>query len=90
MFSNLSWSSILRDRDAVFGDDRRAEALLDDDVTTLGAERDLDRVGQGVDAVEDAAACVAAVDDLLCAHDVLFLVLEVLGARLAAGRRITW
>ena len=38
---------LLRDRDAVLRDDRRAEALLDDDVTTLGAERDLDGVGEG-------------------------------------------
>ena len=32
---------LLGDRDAVLGDGRRAEALLDDDVATLGAERDL-------------------------------------------------
>src|SRR6185312_14995109 len=36
---------LLGDGDAVLGDRRRAEALLDDDVATLGAERDLDGVG---------------------------------------------
>jgi hypothetical protein len=41
---------LLGDGDAVLGDRRRAEALLDDDVATLGAERDLHRVREGVDA----------------------------------------
>jgi hypothetical protein len=44
---------LLGDGDAVLGDRRRAEALLDDDVAALGAERDLHRVGEGVDARED-------------------------------------
>ena len=35
-------------RDAVLGDGGRAESLLDDDVTALGTEGDLDRVGQRV------------------------------------------
>ena len=34
----------------------RAEALLDDDVAALGAEGDLHRVGEGVDAREDRVA----------------------------------
>ena len=47
---------LLGDGDAVLGDRRRAEALLDDDVAALGAERDLDRVGERVDAGEDQVA----------------------------------
>ena len=43
----------LGDRDAVLGDVGGAEGLLDDDVTALGAEGDLDRIRQGVDAVEN-------------------------------------
>jgi hypothetical protein len=41
---------LLRDRHAVLGDRRRAEALLDDDVAALGAEGDLHRVRERVDA----------------------------------------
>ncbi len=44
---------LLGDGHAVLGDRRRAEALLDDDVAALGAERDLHRVGQRVDAGEN-------------------------------------
>src|SRR3989304_4572524 len=41
---------VLGDGGAVVGDRRRAELLLEDDVAALGAEGDLDGVGQGVDA----------------------------------------
>jgi hypothetical protein len=44
---------LLGDGDAVLGDGRRAELLLDDDVASLGAERDLHRVGQNVDSTQD-------------------------------------
>ena len=37
---------LLGDGDAVLGDGRRAELLVEDDVAALGAERDLDRVGE--------------------------------------------
>ena len=47
---------LLGDGDAVLGDRGRAELLLDDDVAALGAERDLHRVGQLVDAAQDRAA----------------------------------
>jgi hypothetical protein len=51
MFSNLFSSSIslatVTPSLVTWG----AEALLDDDVAALGAERDLHRVGEGVDAV---------------------------------------
>jgi hypothetical protein len=41
---------LLGDGDAVLGDARGAEGLVDDDVAALGAERDLDGVGEDVDA----------------------------------------
>jgi hypothetical protein len=37
---------LLGDGDAVLGDRRRAEALLEDDVAALGTERHLDRAGE--------------------------------------------
>ena len=52
---------LLGDGDAVLGDRRGAELLLDDDVAALGAERHLDGVGELVDAVEDALARFLAV-----------------------------
>src|SRR6202035_877512 len=58
----------LRNRHAVLGHRRRAEALLDDDVATLGAERDLDRVGKGVDARENEIPSVLGVDDFFGSH----------------------
>ena len=56
------------DRDPILGDDGRAEALLDDDVAALGAERDLHGVGQAVDPREDRVAGGAAVGNLLGGH----------------------
>src|SRR5690606_25892469 len=50
---------LLGDGDAVLGDARCAEALVDDDVAALGAERDLHRVGEDVHAPEDALARLA-------------------------------
>jgi hypothetical protein len=50
----------LGDGDAVLGDARGAEALVDDDVAALGTERDLYRVGEDVDAAQDALTRVAA------------------------------
>ena len=46
----------------------RAEALLDDDVAALGAEGDLHRVGERVDAGEDQVAGVLGVDDFFGCH----------------------
>ena len=42
---------LLGDGDAVVGDGRRAELLVERDVAALGAERGLDRTGEGVDTV---------------------------------------
>ena len=56
----------LGDRHTVLGDGRGTELLVDDDVAALGAERDLDRVGQGVDAAEDRLTRILSVHNLLC------------------------
>ena len=50
---------LLRDGDAVLGDRRGAELLVDDDVAALGAEGDLHRVGELIDA---ALQCGARID----------------------------
>ena len=44
--------------DAVLGDARRPEGLVEHHVAALGAERHLDRIGQDVDALEQAIACL--------------------------------
>src|SRR5690606_26376940 len=46
---------LLGDRHAVLGDERRAEAALDDDVAALRTKRDLHGVGKRVDALDDAS-----------------------------------
>ena len=56
------------DRNAVLGDAGRAEALLDDDVAALGAERHLDGVGENVDAAEHAVAGIDAEFDFFSCH----------------------
>jgi hypothetical protein len=48
------------DGHAVLGDGRGAESLVDDDVPALGAEGDLHRIGQGVDAPLEPGAGVDA------------------------------
>ena len=50
---------LLGDGDAVLGDRGGAELLVEDDVAALGAERDLDRVGELVDAAQDAPGATA-------------------------------
>src|SRR6185503_578253 len=47
---------LLRDRDAVLGDGRRAERALEDDVAALRAQRHFDGVGQDVQAVNHLGA----------------------------------
>ena len=59
---------LTRDRDAVVGDRRRAELLVEHDVATLRAERDLDRVGDGVDARPATRARFRVVLQLLVSH----------------------
>ena len=53
------------DGDAVVGDRRRAELLVEDDVAALGAERHLDRVGEAVDAPLEGATSGLVEDELL-------------------------
>ncbi len=60
---------LLGDGDAVLGRARRAEGLLDDDVAALGAERDLDGVGEDVDAAQHALAGIGGEFDFLGSHD---------------------
>ena len=53
------------DRHAVVGDGGRAQLLVEDDVAALGAERDLDGVGELVDArLEAAPGLLVVLDDL--------------------------
>ena len=46
---------LLGDGDAVLGDARSAEALVDDDVAALGPQRHLHRIGEDVDAARGCA-----------------------------------
>ena len=72
MFSSaILQIDLLRDGHAVLGDRRRSEVLADDDVAPLRPERDLDRVGQLIDAAEHRRRDEIAVDDLL-GHDYFF------------------
>src|SRR5579871_114701 len=54
------------DGDAVLGDGRRTELLLNNDVAPLGAECDLHGVGQKVDAAENRLTGFFSVNDVLC------------------------
>src|SRR5207249_522754 len=49
---------LTRDRDAVVRDRRRAVALVEHDVATLRAKRDLDRIREDVDAALESATRV--------------------------------
>src|SRR5690606_22726139 len=59
---------LLGDGDAVLGDTRCAEALVEHDVAALGPERDFDGVGERVHALENAFARVAREFDVLGSH----------------------
>ena len=50
---------LLGDGDAVLGDARRPERFVDHDIAALGAERDLHRVGESLDAAQHSIARVA-------------------------------
>src|SRR5690606_23250530 len=71
---------VLGDGDAVLGDRRAAELLLEDDVAPLGPERDLDGVRDGVDAALQRATRLFLVDQVLC---------HLPSASLATGDRLT-
>src|SRR5579864_2207435 len=54
------------DGDAVLGDGRRTEFLVDHDVAALGTERDLDGVSEHVDAAKNRLAGLFSVNNLFC------------------------
>ena len=56
---------VASDRDAVVGDRRGAELLVQDDVAALGADRHADRVGEAVDAPLERATSGLVEDELL-------------------------
>ena len=58
----------LGDRNTVLGDARSAEGLVDDDVTTIWAERDLHCVSEDIDAVKHLFARGAAKLDFFSCH----------------------
>jgi hypothetical protein len=60
---------LLGDRDAVFGDARRAEAFLDHHVAPARPEGHFDGVGQIVDAAQHLVAGARAEPDLFRSHD---------------------
>src|SRR5512140_2631266 len=59
---------LLRNRDAVLGDRRRAELLVDDDVSSLRAERDLHSLGELVDAALERRARIGVEMQFLASH----------------------
>ena len=59
---------LLGDGHAVLGDAGGAEALFDDDVTALGAERHLDGIGENIDAAQHAITRVSGKFDVLGSH----------------------
>ena len=65
--------NFLGDGDTVVGDERAAELLAQHDVTALGAEGNLDGVGQLVDASAKGLAGVLALLDLFSHNESLLL-----------------
>ena len=72
----------LGDGDAVLGDARRAEALVEHDVAALGAEGDLHRIGENVDAAQHLVARVDGEFDVLGSH---FCLLRDVGEKALGG-----
>jgi hypothetical protein len=64
---------LLGDGDAVLGDARSAEALVDDDVAALGTQRHLDGIGESLDAVQHAVARVGGKSYIFRGHFSLLL-----------------
>jgi hypothetical protein len=67
------------DRDAVVGDGGCAELLVEHYIAALRAERDLDRVGDRVDAGLERIARFSVVLELLVCHVLLVLLRETPG-----------
>ncbi len=68
VFELVEKLDFLGDRHTVLGDDRRAVALFDDDVSAARTERHPNCVGEGIYPVQNCVACVAAVGDLFGGH----------------------
>jgi hypothetical protein len=69
MFSSGSFSSIsFGYRDAVLGDRRTAELLLQNNVAALGSEGYLYRIRELVDTAQDRLPGIFAINNLLCSH----------------------
>ncbi len=64
---------LLGDGDAVLGDARRAERLVEDDVAALRAERHADGVGEDVDAAQHLVARVGGESYVFGCHVLCFL-----------------
>jgi hypothetical protein len=56
----------LGDGDAVLGDGRRTELLVDDDVAALGTECDLNGAGKELYALEDLGTSGLVEEELFC------------------------
>src|SRR5438046_16951 len=69
IFERVLQFDFLCNGDAILGDDRRAELLLNHCVAALRAERDLDGVRQEIDAPQNGLAGMFARHNLLCCHD---------------------
>ncbi len=75
----------LGDGDAVLGDGRGAELLVDDDVPALGAEGDLHRLGELVDTALESGAGVGVEMEFLGSHmDVRWVEVSLGGEALRA------
>ena len=68
VFELIGKLDLIGDGNAVLGDARCAEGLVENDVAALGAQRDPDRVGQNIDAGEHARAGVGAEFNFFCWH----------------------
>ena len=81
---------LLRDGDAVLGDGRCAELLVDDDVSALRSERDLHRLGELIDAALERRARVGVEMEFFGCHVMLCSSLAVSSttASTSASRRI--
>ena len=78
---------LLGDGDAVLGDARSAERLVEDDVAALGAQRHLDGVGENVDAAQHFLARVGGKTYVLGSH--CFQSLGIRGEDVDL-RRLSW
>ena len=68
VLERISQLDLFGDRHTVLGAGRRTELLFDNNITTFGAQGDLDGVGQLVDALQNGTARLFGVGNLLCSH----------------------